>query len=292
MILRRADSHEHHEPPAIEPLTPEVAASLRLSPFSRFTPETLANHARQFPGLSWVIPSQRAYAVGGYWRLRKEIGEVVELSPGAWRHVLFDRLLEGFRSAGMVLAVVDYDAHHLDNGFFASKGFRSIERIVEYERLGTSISHQTRPRAIRHFEPSDLEQVLEVERESFPWLWWNSREDLVRYVASPQVRVLVDVEGDRVIGYAGVTIRGPNGHLDRLAVRESRQGEGIGAALLAAALGELRQHGVRRVSLSTQETNRRSQALYERFGFVQSKWRYDVYGLWLTDKREAGCSEF
>ena len=45
--------------------------------------------------------------------------------------------------------------------------------------------------------------------------------------------------------------------------------------------------GARRVTLSTQEDNHRSQALYERFGFRRTRWAYEIWGLWLGEPVEA-----
>ncbi|MBI5957029.1 MAG: GNAT family N-acetyltransferase, partial [Chloroflexi bacterium] len=71
------------------------------------------------------------------------------------------------------------------------------------------------------------------------------------------------------------------GHLDRLGIHPSRQGLGYGADLLAFAIQRMASQGARRVGLSTQAENGRSQRLYEGFGFRRTGDSYQLYGLWL-----------
>jgi ribosomal-protein-alanine N-acetyltransferase len=63
-----------------------------------------------------------------------------------------------------------------------------------------------------------------------------------------------------------------------LAIHPDYQGLGIGAQLLSRAISDALANGVTFITLNTQETNRRSRALYRRFGFVQTKQRVPV--LW------------
>ncbi|MBI2940499.1 MAG: GNAT family N-acetyltransferase [Chloroflexi bacterium] len=269
----------------IESLTPGVADSLRLPLLSRFTNSTLRSHVAAYPGLSWVILGERAYIVGGRWRLRQEIGEIVELSHGRYRSELLQRALAGFRASGTSLVVLDYEEQDADLNFYRDHRFGRIERVVEYERSDLGSLELPRQEAIRPYEWTDFDTVLDVEREAFPWLWWNSADELKRYISGPNVSALLDVDDDvgngKVTGYASFTVRGTSGYLDRLAVRELQQGQGIGTALLLASLWEMRRIGARRVGLSTQETNARSRTLYERHGFHRTLRSYDIYGLWL-----------
>jgi GNAT superfamily N-acetyltransferase len=59
--------------------------------------------------------------------------------------------------------------------------------------------------------------------------------------------------------------------LEDLFVAESARGEGLGAALVAAAIERARERGCRRVELDVSDGNLAALALYERFGFATGK---------------------
>src|SRR5262249_31679163 len=98
------------------------------------------------------------------------------------------------------------------------------------------------------------------------------------------------------VAYVGLTSYLGWGHLDRIAVLPSLQGQGLGQEGLAFALDHLARLGSRRVGLSTQRTNVHSQHLYERAG-VRRAWGndYRVYGRFLRRNGEhpgGGASQF
>ena len=64
------------------PATPEDVARVHLRFDSLFTRPSLQEHTRGNPGLCWVNDHDE-YVVGGRWKARREIAEVLELSgPG------------------------------------------------------------------------------------------------------------------------------------------------------------------------------------------------------------------
>lgn len=68
----------------------------------------------------------------------------------------------------------------------------------------------------------------------------------------------------------------PDGHVGRMAVLASARGQGVGAALLGALLGEARRRGVARVVLNAQT---RAAGFYARFGFVAEGGEYLEAGI-------------
>jgi N6-L-threonylcarbamoyladenine synthase/ribosomal-protein-alanine N-acetyltransferase len=82
---------------------------------------------------------------------------------------------------------------------------------------------------------------------------------------------------DRPVGYQFSTGGNGNAHLARMTVHPARQGEGIGAALLAHALTGYGRQNIRTATLNTQQDNHASRRLYERFGFRQTGQSYPVW---------------
>jgi len=272
-------------PASIVPVTMDNVHRVRLSWYGDFSLRQLERHLEAHPGLAFMTEGGEAHIVGGYWRRRREIGSVLAISPGSYGPALANRLIEAYRQQGAALVVADYQVQpYID--LFISKGFEVIETIVRYERSGCEVRLPTRDVALRPYTPRDIEAVLKIERESFPWLWWNSREELAWYSQLAGVEIWVLFDGAQPIGYSGFTITGRDGHLDRIAIRRDWQGKGYGAAILANSLRRMGALGVERVALSTQSTNRVSQSMYRRFGFRRSHWSYDIHGLWLNG--EAG----
>ncbi len=98
--------------------------------------------------------------------------------------------------------------------------------------------------AIRPMRQADIEHVYEIEKAVFPDSWTPGmfQEELTR----PNRAWIVAVDGDEVVGYAGVAAFADEAHIMNLAVREDRRGAGVGRSLLERleelALG-IRDHG-------------------------------------------------
>ena len=100
-----------------------------------------------------------------------------------------------------------------------------------------------------------------------------------RRLLEPDVWFLVALDPDVVGVTSGMPAREDDGrgpvvpglcHLSMVFVDVGRWGEGIGAALVAAALEQTRDQGYQRIQLWTHEDNERAQRLYRRHGFVPS----------------------
>jgi ribosomal protein S18 acetylase RimI-like enzyme len=86
--------------------------------------------------------------------------------------------------------------------------------------------------------------------------------------------IVAESEGE-VIGYAYagmegndyMALRGPAGVLYDLVVDPAHRRQGIGSALMEAALNRLRELGAPRVLLFTADKNRGAQAMFDRAGF-------------------------
>lgn len=238
--------------------------------------------------MAFVTDDGRQYVVTGPWRRRADIAELIEVTNGKHRRALLNAATSSLTDLGVRMLVLDYGPNSVDRDLCRDAGLTVIERIVEYERPDCRVTPRPSSLEIRQVLPEDRDAILDLERHSFPWLWWNSPEEWDTYVALPNVDVIVGLVDGRIVGYAGFTVYHRDGHLDRLAVRDSEQGRGYGRALLLEALARMDRAGAGRVRLTTQEDNRRSQALYERNGFRRGRWTYAIYGKWLNQREDTG----
>jgi ribosomal protein S18 acetylase RimI-like enzyme len=93
--------------------------------------------------------------------------------------------------------------------------------------------------------------------------------------------VTVILGGDGPDGFAQLRYRGqiysdaPAAYLEELYVLPPRRGEGLGRALLEAAIDEARAHGADTIDLGTAETDTAARGLYESTGFTNREGKPD-----------------
>jgi ribosomal protein S18 acetylase RimI-like enzyme len=266
----------------VEPVTLDNIGQLKLCKGSYYTIEKLTEHIAGQPGLVWRVRGQHEYVIAGHWRHRTEIGQILELTYGRSRKLLLPHILDIFRRQNSKLVVASLDDFSLYLAFYAKFGFERLDEIIEMERIGIDDIPATRPADIRRFHQEDLDETVHADQGAFPWLWRNSVEEFSWYVGLEGVEVYVARDADeKIVGYSGFTSRGREGHLDRLAVLPDYQGSGYGAALVRFSVERMLQKGARRIALSTQTNNTKSQRLYRWFGFRPTFRAQKIYGLWL-----------
>jgi ribosomal protein S18 acetylase RimI-like enzyme len=245
------------------------------------------------PGRSVWVPATLEYALIGRWRNRTEIASIEELVAVRHLEELIRAAVERCVDMGdELILTVELDGRR-SPARYDRAGLEMLEEVITYE-LGTvreprSGSDRIRLVRVRANDEAAIDLVSEIDQASFPWLWRNNRAEFDVYLETPGVEVwLVQTDGEPV-GYFGVTLFPNWGHLDRIAVVPEQQGKGFGLETLGLAVETMRKRGARRVGLSTQRTNWRSQRLYERFGFERTPAHdYRLFGAWRRPERRAG----
>lgn len=273
--------------PRIQPLTRESLARLRLGWSSRYDHDDIDRIIEANPGLSLWSPASGDYLIGGPWRHRAEITQVLELSGSSHAIELLEAFADAALQAGKRLVIASEHGESRRRAFYDAAQFDLIEEIVIYE-----LSHLRRlsqPRADLRFERVNLtddqqaRDLIELDHAAFPWLWWNSAAEFDNYGHSAGVEIYVGRdEASKAVAYIGITRFRDWGHLDRIAVLPDQQGKGYGLQALDWAVLVLGQSGARRIGLSTQARNTRSRRLYEQYGFHRVPSQdYSLYGRWL-----------
>jgi ribosomal protein S18 acetylase RimI-like enzyme len=279
------------EPVEIRTLTPEDVDSLRLGWRTRLHPDEIHRILGIFPGRSAWAPETLEFAIASPWRHRNEIVNIQELSAVRHPEQLIEAVVDRSRAEGGAL-VLSIELDETRRGAFYERiGFSVIEEVITYELASPPPSAGRRP-SLRFVQAETsnsetLATLCEIDHSAFPWLWWNSSLEFEAYGLTPGVEIFVGYDGIRPVSYVGITMYPGWGHLDRIAVIPSVQGSGLGLESLEFAVESLTRRGARRLGLSTQRQNVRSQLLYERFGFRRSRANdYQLYGKYLVDPRE------
>jgi len=160
-----------------------------------------------------------------------------------------------------------------------ARGFATQEWIMGFERQGTDppTRPKTRPAQMRTAHFNDLPALLVLDKLAFNRLWHKSMGNFSQALARA-ASFAVAIIDDKIVAYEWCELYGDHAHLTRLAVHPNYQGRGIGAQLLYQAITDALTAGANLITLNTQENNRRSRALYRRFGFVDTHQRMPV--LW------------
>lgn len=132
---------------------------------------------------------------------------------------------------------------------------------------------------IRRVRLEDLDEIMVIERASFPVAWEYSIFLNIclqgGQIASDESRtLLMDVieESGKVIGYTvwETDTQLSKGHILNLAVHVDERRKGRGTMLLMNILDQLRTSNIRSCHLEVRESNVAGRALYESHGFSAS----------------------
>ncbi|MGV2942375.1 ribosomal protein S18-alanine N-acetyltransferase [Mesobacillus sp. LC4] len=133
----------------------------------------------------------------------------------------------------------------------------------------------------RHMTVDDLDEVMEVEVNSFTIPW--SREAFFNELTKNQFAQYLIVEVDqKVVGYCGVWIIIDEAHITNIALLPEYRGMKLGEALMAKVMKLGREMGAMRMTLEVRVSNVRAQNLYRKFGFEEGAIRKQYY----TDNME------
>lgn len=255
------------------PLAAADIPNLRLDERARLSERRMADLLRSYPDRSVWIPATGEHAVVGPWRHRPELAVIEALTAFGNEPALLQALTARTRAAGAAaLLFLDSDETRRP-AFYARHGFEPLEQIQTYElSMPARRSDPNEPTRLRfaRVEVRDgplFSRVIALDHEAFPWLWWNSEAEFHAYMAMPEVEVWAGRHGEQVLAYVGLTHFPGWGHLDRIAVAPSAQNGGLGRESLRFAIGRVAAMGAKRMALSTQGDNVRSQRLYARMGF-------------------------
>ncbi len=133
------------------------------------------------------------------------------------------------------------------------------------------------PIDIREMTEGDLDEVLEIERVTFPSPW--SRPLFERELVTPFARSFVGLrkETGQLAGYLCFWLVEQEGHVLNLAVHPQHRGQRIGTRLLGFGVEFCRQQGVQLITLEVRRSNYQAISLYRNFQFQPQGIRRRYY---------------
>lgn len=267
--------------PDIRLLQPEDVRRLRLGHHRR-TADAVRHLIADFPNRSVWAPETLEFALVAPWRHRHEVAVIDEIAAVKHTRALLRAAIGNCRRAGDAIILMLEMQERRHPSFYARLGMVVIEDVITYELLKPR--PRTRPATITFTpvapaDPRQRDALLGLDHAAFPWLWWNSAEEFQVYSETPGTRLYLGTLEQRPVAYLGVSVFPGWGHLDRIAIDPAVQGRGLGHEALEFAIATMHRAGARRIALSTQLGNERSQRLYERVGFRRSsEFDYRLYG--------------
>lgn len=141
--------------------------------------------------------------------------------------------------------------------------------VMERPLVGQRANQETGD--VRKVLEPDWGVVLDIDRHAFEGFWGMSELGLIEaYHASRNSVLLVTPARGQVDAYAIVGAEWASVFLHRIAVRPDHSGQGLGAALLSAALRWGERVGGRSMILNVRPENSRARRLYEKAGFADT----------------------
>jgi len=127
----------------------------------------------------------------------------------------------------------------------------------------------------RQMSPSDLDQVMMIERASFSSPW--SAHFFLQELKVSCARAVVAHLGERIIGYIIYWLLPSEADIHNLAVHPAYRRKGVGRSLLQGVIEEALRLGLSQVTLEVRKSNDAAQRLYRSLGFVAQVVREGYY---------------
>lgn len=124
--------------------------------------------------------------------------------------------------------------------------------------------------------PEHLDQVLAIERRSFP-IPWSHHAFMFEVTENDFAFYIVAMIKQRVVGYAGMWIVLDEAHITNVAVHPDLRGCGIGRALMMELLNRAAVLGAVKLTLEVRASNQTARNLYKSLGFVDKGVRKGYY---------------
>jgi ribosomal-protein-alanine N-acetyltransferase len=123
---------------------------------------------------------------------------------------------------------------------------------------------------------NDLDQVLEIERASFPTPW--TEDIFLNEIRLNQFATYYVIENERkVIGYCGLWLIIDEAQITNIAILPNYRGKKYGQMLFQYVLNQAIVQGAEKLSLEVRVSNDAAKKMYEKFGLAPGGIRKSYY---------------
>lgn len=129
--------------------------------------------------------------------------------------------------------------------------------------------------SIREMSLKDIEQVSCIEESIFSIPW--SKTSFEDSMNSKNTLFLIAEKENEIAGYLGMYLFGEEADISNVAVSKTHRRQRIARMLLEKGLIQMKERGVKNVTLEVRETNIPAIRLYESMGFQEVGIRKDYY---------------
>ena len=127
---------------------------------------------------------------------------------------------------------------------------------------------------VRPMSDADVAEVIGIERASYQFPW---TEGIFHDCLRVAYLCRVALRGQRIVGYAVMSVGGGEAHILNLCVREDSRRTGVGRSLIRQLLDAAEDAGMGEVFLEVRPSNDIAMLLYQSMGFAQIGTRRGYY---------------
>ncbi|MBQ1815684.1 MAG: ribosomal protein S18-alanine N-acetyltransferase [Ruminococcus sp.] len=120
-----------------------------------------------------------------------------------------------------------------------------------------------------------IDGVCKIEEACFAHPW--SRQSVESELANENSVFIVAVEGEKVIGYIGMSVVIDEGYIFNVAVNADFRRKGVGTALINELVTYGKKNNLCFITLEVRESNQAAISLYSDFGFIRVGERKNYY---------------
>jgi ribosomal-protein-alanine acetyltransferase len=131
------------------------------------------------------------------------------------------------------------------------------------------------PFSVRRYRPGDSEGVAEICRQSPEAAQWP-KESYDQAHTSGQIVLMAELAG-QICGFLVARITADEAEILNTAVAPAHRREGMGTALLQAAISATRAHHAKSIYLEVRESNSAAISFYRQHGFEKTSQRRQYY---------------
>jgi [ribosomal protein S18]-alanine N-acetyltransferase len=127
---------------------------------------------------------------------------------------------------------------------------------------------------VRPMSDADVAEVIGIERASYQFPW---TEGIFHDCLRVAYLCRVALQGQRIVGYAVMSVGAGEAHILNLCVRDDSRRTGVGRSLIRHLLDAAEDAGMTEVFLEVRPSNDIAMLLYQSMGFAQIGTRRGYY---------------